>query len=198
MIFWQLFVSYLKIGFFGFGGGYAMLSLIQNEVVVQHAWMTNAEFADIVAVSQITPGPIAINSATYVGYTVGMQSGSVWYGILGSVIATFAVCLPSMTLMILVARYIARLKGNPLVSGAMRGLRPVVIGMIGAAALLLMFPQDAGDASFIDFWSWILFGGVLAGSYFKLNPIRPLGCRRHRDLSLTALTLLRRRRRCRP
>ena len=69
MIFWQLFVSYLKIGFFGFGGGYAMLSLIQNEVVVQHAWMTNAEFADIVAVSQITPGPIAINSATYVGYT---------------------------------------------------------------------------------------------------------------------------------
>ena len=89
---------------------------------------------------------------------------------LGS-IATFAVCLPSMTLMILVARYIARLKGNPLVSGAMRGLRPVVIGMIGAAALLLMFPQDAGDASFIDFWSWILFGGVLAGSYFKLNPI---------------------------
>ena len=86
-----------------------------------------------------------------------------------------------MTLMILVARYIARLKGNPLVSGAMRGLRPVVIGMIGAAALLLMFPQDAGDASFIDFWSWILFG-----------------CRRHRDLSLTALTLLRRRRRCRP
>ena len=91
--------------------------------------------------------------------------------LVGSVIATFAVCLPSMTLMILVARYIARLKGNPLVSGAMRGLRPVVIGMIGAAALLLMFPQDAGDASFIDFWSWILFGGVLAGSYFKLNPI---------------------------
>ena len=179
MIFWELFVSYLKIGFFGFGGGYAMLSLIQNEVVVQHAWMTNAEFADIVAVSQITPGPIAINSATYVGYTVGMQSGSVWYGILGSVIATFAVCLPSMTLMILVARYIARLKGNPLVSGAMRGLRPVVIGMIGAAALLLMFPQDAGDASFIDFWSWILFGGVLAGSYFKLNPIRADRARRH-------------------
>ena len=78
MIFWELFVSYLKIGFFGFGGGYAMLSLIQNEVVVQHAWMTNAEFADIVAVSQITPGPIAINSATYVGYTVGMQSGNIY------------------------------------------------------------------------------------------------------------------------
>lgn len=76
MIYLQLFVSYLKIGFFGFGGGYAMLSLIQNEVVVQHAWMSNAEFADIVAVSQMTPGPIAINSATYVGYTVGCQAGT--------------------------------------------------------------------------------------------------------------------------
>lgn len=201
MIFWELFVSYLKIGFFGFGGGYAMLSLIQNEVVVQHAWMTNAEFADIVAVSQITPGPIAINSATYVGYTVGMQSGSVWYGILGSVIATFAVCLPSMTLMILVARYIARLKGNPLVSGAMRGLRPVVIGMIGAAALLLMFPQDAGRRQLhrlLELDSLRRRTRRLLLQTQSDPADRPLGCRRHRDLSLTALTLLRRRRRCRP
>ena len=75
MIYLQLFLSYLKIGFFGFGGGYAMLSLIQNEIVVQQGWLTNAELADIVAVSQITPGPIAINSATYVGYAV---TGSVW------------------------------------------------------------------------------------------------------------------------
>lgn len=80
MILLQLFLSYLKIGFFGFGGGYAMLSLIQNEVVVQHAWMSNAQFADIVAVSQITPGPIAINSATYVGYTVGLQAGGTLWG----------------------------------------------------------------------------------------------------------------------
>ena len=137
MIFWQLFLSYLKIGFFGFGGGYAMLSLIQNEVVVRHAWMTNGEFADIVAVSQITPGPIAINSATYVGYTVGLQTGYTWCGILGSVIATLAVCLPSLTLMMLVARFFLKLKGNRWVEGAMRGMRPVVIGMIAAAALLL-------------------------------------------------------------
>ena len=83
MIFWQLFASYLKIGFFGFGGGYAMLSLIQNEVVVQHAWMTNAEFADIVAVSQITPGPIAINSATYVAIPSARRpetSGAAFWG----------------------------------------------------------------------------------------------------------------------
>ncbi len=177
MILWQLFLSYLKIGFFGFGGGYAMLSLIQNEVVVQHAWMTNAEFADIVAVSQITPGPIAINSATYVGYTVGMQLGHPVYGMLGSVIATLAVCLPSLTLMILVARFFMRLKNNRLVEGAMRGMRPVVIGMIAAAALLLIFPRsDApGDRNFIDGWSWMLFGAVLVGSWRKVNPILLIG-----------------------
>ena len=173
MILWQLFISYLKIGFFGFGGGYAMLSLIQNEVVVQHQWMTAAEFADIVAVSQITPGPIAINSATYVGYSVGVQTGHTWCGILGSVIATFAVCMPSLTLMILVARFFMKLKGNRLVEGAMRGMRPVVIGMIAAAALLLIFPHgdNPDDRNFIDAWSWALFGGVFVGSWRKVNPI---------------------------
>ena len=173
MILWQLFISYLKIGFFGFGGGYAMLSLIQNEVVVQHQWMTAAEFADIVAVSQITPGPIAINSATYVGYSVGVQTGHTWCGILGSAIATFAVCMPSLTLMILVARFFMKLKGNRLVEGAMRGMRPVVIGMIAAAALLLIFPRSSApdDRNFIDAWSWVLFGGVFVGSWRKVNPI---------------------------
>lgn len=173
MIFWQLFVSYLKIGFFGFGGGYAMLSLIQNEVVVQHQWMTNAEFADIVAVSQITPGPIAINSATYVGYTVGVQGGGTWFGILGAMIATFAVCLPALTIMLLITRYFLRLKDNPLIEGAMRGMRPVVIGMIAAAALMLIFPHSStsGKQNFIDEWSWLLFGGVLLGSWRKINPI---------------------------
>ncbi len=173
MLLLELFLSYLKIGFFGFGGGYAMLSLIQNEVVIQHAWLTNAEFADIVAVSQITPGPIAINSATYVGYSVGMQMGSPWWGILGSCIATFAVCLPSLTLMILVARFFLRLKHNRLVEGAMRGMRPAVIGMIAAAALLLIFPHsaEAADRNFIDGWSWALFGATFVGSWRKVNPI---------------------------
>ena len=174
MIYLQLFLSYLKIGFFGFGGGYAMLALIQNEVVVRHAWMTNTEFTDIVAVSQMTPGPIAINSATYVGYTVGAQAGdNPFFGILGSAIATFAVCLPSLTLMILVARFFMKLKGNRLVEGAMRGMRPVVIGMIAAAALLLIFPHgdNPDDRNFIDAWSWALFGGVFVGSWRKVNPI---------------------------
>lgn len=172
MILWQLFISYLKIGFFGFGGGYAMLSLIQNEVVVQHQWMTAAEFADIVAVSQITPGPIAINSATYVGYTVGAQAGdNPFFGILGSAIATFAVCLPSLTVMLVLTRFFLRLKGNAVLAGAMSGMKPVVIGMIAAAALLLIFPKTDEGASFIDGWSWLLFGICFAGSVRKLNPI---------------------------
>ena len=174
MIFWQLFVSYLKIGFFGFGGGYAMLSLIQNEIVVQHQWLTNAQFADIVAVSQITPGPIAINSATYVGFTICSQHGGLLGGILGAAVATFAVCMPAMTIMLLITRFFLRLHDNRVVKGAMLGMRPVVIGMIASAALLLMFPKGgsaAEDANFIDAWSWILFGATFAASLRKVNPI---------------------------
>lgn len=172
MILWQLFISYLKIGFFGFGGGYAMLALIQHEVVVRHSWMTNTEFTDIVAISQMTPGPIAINSATYVGYTVGMQAGdNTLFGILGSAIATLAVCLPSLTVMLLLTRFFLRLKGNAILAGAMSGMKPVVIGMIAAAALLLIFPKTDEGASFIDGWSWLLFGICFAGSVRKLNPI---------------------------
>ena len=163
MIYLQLFISYLKIGFFGFGGGYAMLSLIQNEVVVQNAWMTNAEFTDIVAISQMTPGPIAINSATYVGYTVA--------GFWGSMVATVSVCLPALTLMILITKFFLILKDNRYVKGLIAGMRPVVIGMIGAAALLLMFPSSKEGASFIDGWSWALFIAAMVAAYRKVNPI---------------------------
>lgn len=163
MIYLQLFYSYLKIGFFGFGGGYAMLSLIQNEVVVQNAWMSNAEFADIVAVSQMTPGPIAINSATYVGYTVA--------GFWGAVVATISVCLPALTLMILITRFFLSLRRNRYVKDIIAGMRPVVIGMIGSAALLLIFPSSEDGHSFIDAWSWVLFAAALVGSVRKVNPI---------------------------
>ncbi len=172
MIFLQLFYSYLKIGFFGFGGGYAMLSLVQNEVVVQHEWISNAEFADIVAVSQITPGPIAINSATYIGYTVAAhRTGSPWLGLLGALVATVSVCLPALTIMLLLTRFFLKIHGHPLVTGIMAGMRPVVIGMIAAAALLLMFPAEEEGGSFVDAWSWVLFGAVFAASLKKVNPI---------------------------
>ncbi|MBQ2703579.1 MAG: chromate transporter [Alistipes sp.] len=163
MILLELFISYLKIGFFGFGGGYAMLSLIQNEVVVRHGWITAAQFTDIVAVSQITPGPIAINSATYIGYTVA--------GFWGSVVATLAVSLPSLTIMVLLTRFFFKLRNNRYVAGVVSAMTPVVLGMILSAALLLMFPASSEEASFIDGWSWVLFGATLVGSWRKVNPI---------------------------
>lgn len=160
MIYLQLFLTYLKIGFFGFGGGYAMLSLIHNEIVVQHGWITNAQLTDIIAISQITPGPIAINCATYVGYTV---TGNIW----GSLLATLAVSLPPLTVMILITKFYLRLSGNRFVVNTMEWLKPMVIGMIGAASLLLLTSAE----TFVDWTSWLIFGTALAASAFKVNPI---------------------------
>ena len=173
MIYLQLFLSFLQIGLFSFGGGYAAMPLIQDQVVTRYGWLSMAEFTDLITISQMTPGPIAINSATYVGYTVGAQAGNEWCGILGAALATFAVCLPSLTLMLLITRFFLRLKQNPLVEGAMKGMRPVVIGMIASAALLLMFPHSKApdEQNFIDGWSWALFGGVFISSVKKVNPI---------------------------
>lgn len=159
MIYLQLFYSFLKIGFFGFGGGYAMLSLIQHEVVENHNWITEQQFTDIVAVSQMTPGPIAINSATYIGYSV---TGSVW----GAVLATATVCLPPLTLMLLITRFYLVFRRNKYVVYVMQGLKPMIIGMIGAAAFLLMTPSN-----FPDWISILIFLAALAASVLKVNPI---------------------------
>ena len=159
----QLFVSYLKIGFFGFGGGYAMLSLIHSEVVVNNGWLSNGEFSDIIAISQMTPGPIALNSATYIGYEVA--------GVLGSVVATTAVCIPALTLMILLTRFFLKLHNNRYVQSVVLAMRPVVVGMIMSAALLLVFPHSDDGRSFIDGWSWLIFALALLGSAKKINPI---------------------------
>ena len=159
----QLVWSYLKIGFFGFGGGYAMLSLIHSEVVVRNEWLTNGEFSDIIAISQMTPGPIALNSATYIGYEVA--------GVLGSVVATTAVCIPALTLMILLTRFFLKLHNNRYVQSVVLAMRPVVVGMIMSAALLLIFPYSDDGRSFIDGWSWLIFALALLGSAKRINPI---------------------------
>ena len=158
-IYIQLFLSFFKIGLFGFGGGYAIISLIQHEIEV-HGWMTQSEFTDIIAISQMTPGPIGINSATYVGYTA---SGTV----LGSIVATFAIVLPSFIIMITLVRFFFYLRGNKYMEYAFLGLRPVVIGLIGAAAVVLMT-----DENFIDYISFIIFGAVFILSLrVKIHPI---------------------------
>ena len=161
MMYIELIISYLKIGFFGFGGGYAMLSFIHHEVVVKHAWITAAEFADIIAISQMTPGPIAINSATYIGYTVG--------GLFGAIIATVAVCTPAMTLMVLITRWFFYLRDNRYVDNIVRALHPVVIAMIAAAGLALIIPGDDSANSFVDVWSWVLFVVAFIATASKMS-----------------------------
>jgi len=156
----QLFFSFFKIGLFGFGGGYAMLSLIQHEVVDVHNWISVNEFTDILAISQVTPGPIGINSATYVGY---VAAGNAW----GSIIATFAICLPSFIIMLTIAHYYLKFRNNKYVNDVFTALRPVIIGLIAAAALQLMNREN-----FIDYISILLFiAGFVAIWKWKVNPI---------------------------
>lgn len=138
-IYLKLIWAYLKIGLFGFGGGYAMLSLIQREVV-DSGWITSTTFTDIVAISQMTPGPIGINSATYIGYVV---TGSVW----GSLLATITVVLPPFVLVLYASHFIRRHKESAIIKGVFMGLRPVVVGLIASAALLLMNADNFGTAT---------------------------------------------------
>ena len=172
MIFLQLFISYLKIGFFGFGGGYAMLSLIQNQVVTVHGWIDDTTFTDIVAISQMTPGPIGINSATYIGYEVLAKSGaSELMSVLGSFTATFAVVLPSFIIVLLLAKVYSRWKDHPIFRGVMAGLRPAVLGLIGTAALSLATPDN-----FIDWKSFVICIAAFIALYLKkLGPFSVLG-----------------------
>ncbi|MDR1202081.1 MAG: chromate transporter [Tannerellaceae bacterium] len=168
MIFLQLFWVYIKIGLFGFGGGYAMLSLIQDEVVDKYEWISLQEFTDVIAISQMTPGPIGINSATYIGYTAVHNAGySTGLSICGSCIATFAVCLPSFILVLIISYYFNRFKQNRYVEAAFTGLRPASVGLIAAAALLLMNHEN-----FIDYKSLLIFGAAFILAWrFKLHPI---------------------------
>lgn len=177
MIFLELFITFFQIGLFGFGGGYGMLSLIQGEVVHNHRWLTTSEFTDIVAISQMTPGPIGINSATYCGYTAVHNAGF-GYGmsILGSVTATFALVLPSLILMILIAKVLLKYMNTPAVQSVFSGLRPAVVGLLAAATLLLMTAENfsAPDINPWQFWiSCFLFVASFIGTkYMKINPIR--------------------------
>lgn len=146
MIFLQLFMTFFKIGLFGFGGGYGMLSLIQQEVVVNHPWMSSADFTDIVAISQMTPGPVGINSATYAGYTALQNTGAdPWMCVLGSSVATFSLVLPSLILMLLISRYFMKYANHRAVRSVFDGLRPVVVGLLLAATLMLCNRENFGS-----------------------------------------------------
>jgi chromate transporter len=148
MIFWKLFYTFCKIGIFNFGGGYAMLALIQNEVVEKNGWMTSAEFTDIVATSQITPGPIGINVATYAGYTAVINAGyDPAFAVFGAFLSSFSVILLPFIAMLLVGRYLMSHKDNPIVKTVLTYLKLAVIGLIAASALLLVSPETFGTFS---------------------------------------------------
>lgn len=138
MIFWQLFRIFFMIGMFSFGGGYAMLPLIQDEIVTRHHWITNAQFVDIVAVSQVTPGPLAVNAATYVGFAA---TQSVW----GAVCATAGVCLPSIIVVVFLYLFMQKFKEAVWLKNMFKGLKIGVVGLILGAALILMTPEIFAD-----------------------------------------------------
>ena len=154
-----------------------MISLIHNELVIRHAWLTSQEFTDIVAVSQMTPGPIGINSATYAGYTAVQHAGfdgHLW-GALGSVTATFALVLPSFILMLLISKFFLKNRKHPLVESVLGMLRPAVVGLLIAAALLLMNSENFGtyEADHFSFVVSVLIFVItfLAVKFYKASPI---------------------------
>jgi len=182
----QLFATFFIIGMFTFGGGYAMLSLIQGQVVVSHEWISQSTFTDIVAISQMTPGPIGINCATYVGYDVLTKAtGSHILGVIGSFTATSAIVLPSFIIVLALVKFYMKFNGNNLFESVMSWLRPSVVGLIGAAAIILMFDASWSGfpllsefdinivtENFPDWKSWILFAAALIASlFFKVGPI---------------------------
>jgi chromate transporter len=177
MIFLQLFITFFEIGLFGFGGGYGMLSLIQTETVVHHHWLSSAEFTNIVAISQMTPGPIGINSATYCGFTAVHNTGmGMGFSILGSAVATFSLVLPSFILMILISKMFMKYMNTPTMMNIFGVLRPTVVGLLAAATLLLCNADNFSSPAVNPWQFWIsiaLFAATFVGTmWMKINPIR--------------------------
>lgn len=177
MLYLTLFRVFFLIGLFGFGGGYGMLSLIEHEVVQNHHWMSSGEFTDIVALSQMTPGPIGINSATYSGYTALFNAtGDVWQGVIGAILSSFALVLPSVVLMLLISKMFMHYMKSEALQNIFIGLRPSVVGLLGAAMLLLMNEDNFFSPIKMPWHFWIsvfIFVATFVGVKFvHVNPIR--------------------------
>lgn len=176
MIYIKLIWAYLKIGIFGFGGGYAMLALIEREIVGA-GWVSPQMFTDIVAISQMTPGPIGINSATYIGFVAPAMSNpeafaSPIWGVLGSLICTIVVVVPSFLLVAYTSHFIARHRDSVAIKGIFAGLRPVTVGLIASAALLLMNEENFGAENYNVVCSIIICATAFGLVYYaKLHPI---------------------------
>ena len=170
MVLIKLFLSFLKIGAFTFGGGYAMIAMIQAEAEHQ-GWLTQEELVDFVALSESTPGPLAVNMATF----VGMRTG----GVLGAIIATLGIILPSFIIILIIEKCFEKYEKSKAVGGIMSGLKPAVVGMIGAAfisaARAVFFPSGVSVSAFSDVSFWVflgLFAVTAALAFKKVHPIK--------------------------
>lgn len=171
MSYLKLFWSFFQIGLFSIGGGYAAMPLIQNQVVETHHWLTMTEFADIMTIAEMTPGPIAINSATF----VGIQVGGIW----GAIIATFGCVVPSSIIVMILANIYYRFRGLDMVQGVLGGLRPAVIAMIASAGISLfqmaIFETGLSQSMKIDFLAiGIFLTAFLTLRIKKINPIHAM------------------------
>ena len=169
MVLIKLFLSFLKIGAFTFGGGYAMKAMIQTEAERQR-WLTQEELVDFVALSESTPGPLAVNMATF----VGMRTG----GVPGAVIATLGIILPSFIIILIIAKCFEKYKKSKAVGGIMSGLKPAVVGMIGAAfisvARTVFFPNGVSVSAFSDASFWVFLGLSAAASVLAFRKMHPI------------------------
>ncbi|MBR4941708.1 MAG: chromate transporter [Clostridia bacterium] len=181
MIFLELFWTFFKIGLFTFGGGYAMIPMITDEVVA-HGWLDMETVVDFIAVSESTPGPFAANIATFVGNKVGSEFGGPFMGVLGAACTTFGVVLPSYIIILIVSKFFYSIKDNKFVSGALSGVHPAAMGLIAAAAASILlknvFPGGEYVMSGLDWVSLVTTGSLFALSRFKMGkkkkPLSPL------------------------
>lgn len=176
MIFLQLFLVFSKIGIFNFGGGYAMLSMIHNEVVEKNHWLSNAEFTDVVAISQSTPGPIGINCATFAGYTATLNAGfPQWVAVFGAILASLSVIWLPFVLMVCISHFLMKRTRTHAVASIFRGLRPAIVGLIASASILLMSAENfstPAESPFAFICSILIFLFAFIGTrVYKIDPI---------------------------
>jgi len=154
----QVCISFLKVGAFAFGGGYAVLAFLQREIVEANGWIAPEAFVDIIAIAEMTPGPIAVNASTFVGYNL--------FGVWGGILCSLCAIAVPFVLALLVAVFFSKFKNNPKLKQALSGIRPVVVGLIAAACL------SVGRAAFADLTGILFFGVALLLVWKgKLNPI---------------------------
>lgn len=169
MIYLELFWSFLKIGLFSFGGGYAAMPLIQEQVVSSHDWLSMAEFTDLITISQMTPGPIAINSATFVGIKIA--------GIPGALVSTIGCILPSCIIVMLIAKLYLKYCTVNMLQSVLNSLRPAVVAMIASAGISVLITALWGSPELISLagtnWTLaaIFAGGIVLLRKFRMNPI---------------------------